>query len=74
MKGQYAHEKMLNISSHWEMLIKTAVRCYFTATKVAKIKSKKSHAGDDVEMLEPAYHWWEYVHMKVYIQMLIEYL
>lgn len=56
------------------MLIKTAVRCYFTATKVAKIKSKKSHAGDDVEMLEPAYHWWEYVHMKVYIQMLIEYL
>ena len=56
MKGQYAHEKMLNISSHWEMLIKTAVRCYFTATKVAKIKSKKSHAGDDVEMLEPAYH------------------
>lgn len=27
---------------------------YFTATKVAKIKTKKSHAGDDVEMLEPA--------------------
>ena len=44
-----------------EMLIKAAMRCYFTPTRVAKIKNSKNNMLVRTwrHWKEPSYHWWE---------------
>ena len=50
--GQQTHKKMLNITHHQGMQIKTSMRNHLTPVRMAK--TKKTNVGEDVEKGEPS--------------------